>query len=632
MTSQINPNNINGNYPVAGVPNNTQGMRDNFTATRSNFQFAAAEITELQSKVVLKQALTGGTLDNDMNDNVLRRVVLQDFAYTLVNIPATSGTITMDYSAGSYQQINPTGPCTLAFANFPPAGQTGTLFFVFNVTNVAQTLTFPASVSQGLFGIEGISPGTAGVTNTITFGRTGNYTFEVVTPDSGTTIYLYDLSRPLDKFFGNVEIQNDTAAISTVTGALTVDGGVGIGGNLYVGGDIVGNISITGVSVVGNVTGGNLNTAGLVSATGNVIAGNIVTAGLVSSTGNVNAGNIVTVNMNLTGNIVGAANVTGNVRSGNVTTVGLISAAGNITGGNIRSLGIISTTGTVINSDIDTSGNIDADGYISAVGNVTANTVITDTVVSNGSGNVAFTGNLIPTANVYTLGTEADPWASAYFGPESVTLLDSTGNTSNTVILENSAGNITMSTAGFDIQTLGTTDSIFRVEAITGQIISNANTIIQNTTDAANTTSGSLQTAGGAGIVKNLYVGNNIVATGNITGGNVAGTTFTGNVVGNVTGTATTATNLAAATSILAGSINIDPTTIGKNSTSTQTFTLTGLTTSHKVIVMPQADFSYGLSILAAYPSALNTLSVQFQEQGGGVDPPAFDLAYFAWV
>ena len=33
MTSQINPNNIDGNYPVAGVDNNSQGFRDNFTIT-----------------------------------------------------------------------------------------------------------------------------------------------------------------------------------------------------------------------------------------------------------------------------------------------------------------------------------------------------------------------------------------------------------------------------------------------------------------------------------------------------------------------------------------------------------------------------------------------------------------------
>ena len=391
MASQINPNNIDGNYPVAGVPNNTQGMRDNFTETRTNFQYAADEITELQNKVVLKQALTGGTLDNDLNDNILRRAVLQDISYSLVNIPATSGTITLDYSAGSYQQINPTGPCTLAFTNPPPAGQVGDIFFGFNVTNVAQTLTLPAAVSQGLFGIEGISPGTAGVTNTITFGRTGNFTFEVITPDGGATWYLYDLSRPRNKFFGNVLVNNSEAATSTVTGALVVDGGVGVGGNLYVGGDIVGNITITGVSVVGNVVGGNLNTAGLVSATGNVVGGNIVTAGLVSVAGNVNAGNIVTVDMDITGNITGSANVTGNVRSGNVTTVGIVSAAGNITGGNIRSIGVISTSGTVINSDIDTSGNIDADGYISAVGNVIGGNIQTaGSVLSSGTAGVGY--------------------------------------------------------------------------------------------------------------------------------------------------------------------------------------------------------------------------------------------------
>ena len=71
MTSQINPNNINGDYPVPGVPNNSQGMRDNFTNTKTNFQYAASEITELQTNGVFKSALTGTTLDNNMNDNLI---------------------------------------------------------------------------------------------------------------------------------------------------------------------------------------------------------------------------------------------------------------------------------------------------------------------------------------------------------------------------------------------------------------------------------------------------------------------------------------------------------------------------------------------------------------------------------
>ena len=82
MTSQINPNNIDGNYPVPGVPNNTQGFRSNFTETATNFQYAADEITDLQNKAVLKQALAGTTLDNNKNDGLISAVKLQDVSYT----------------------------------------------------------------------------------------------------------------------------------------------------------------------------------------------------------------------------------------------------------------------------------------------------------------------------------------------------------------------------------------------------------------------------------------------------------------------------------------------------------------------------------------------------------------------
>jgi hypothetical protein len=51
MASNINPNNINGNYPVAGQDNDSQGFRDNFTNISNNFSFAATEITGLQNSV-----------------------------------------------------------------------------------------------------------------------------------------------------------------------------------------------------------------------------------------------------------------------------------------------------------------------------------------------------------------------------------------------------------------------------------------------------------------------------------------------------------------------------------------------------------------------------------------------------
>ena len=82
MSSNINPNNIDGTYPVAGQDNNSQGFRDNFTNIKTNFQYAEDEINDLQSKVVLKSALTGQTLDNDMLGSLLSNAQIQDFSAT----------------------------------------------------------------------------------------------------------------------------------------------------------------------------------------------------------------------------------------------------------------------------------------------------------------------------------------------------------------------------------------------------------------------------------------------------------------------------------------------------------------------------------------------------------------------
>lgn len=233
MTSQINPNNIDGSYPLAGVPNNTQGMRDNFTNTKTNFQYAADEISELQSKSVLKAALTGTTLDNNMNDNLIYAVKLQDISYSYVALTTTAGTVNIDFSVAPFQQTNPSAPISLSFSNWPAAGSAGTVRVGFNITNVSQTVTLPASVSVGLTHLQGCSPGTPGVSNTITFSQTGNYAFEFVTIDGGNTIWVFDNSRPTDYFESAVNIADTTVSTSTTTGALTVGGGVGVVGNVY---------------------------------------------------------------------------------------------------------------------------------------------------------------------------------------------------------------------------------------------------------------------------------------------------------------------------------------------------------------------------------------------------------------
>jgi hypothetical protein len=219
MTSQINPNNIDGNYPVPGVPNNTQGFRSNFTETATNFQYAAQEITDLQNKSVLKQALAGTTLDNNMSDNLIYAVKLNDVSFTYVALTATAGAIAIDYAAGQFQQITTSGSVSLSFTNFPATGSAGIIRLSINITNTAYTLTLPAAVSLGTTGVQGYAA------NVITFAATGTYQFEFSTVDSGTTITIFDLNRPLLGSAASA-VGYSTGTGGTVTQASTKSTGV----------------------------------------------------------------------------------------------------------------------------------------------------------------------------------------------------------------------------------------------------------------------------------------------------------------------------------------------------------------------------------------------------------------------
>ena len=133
----------------------------------------------------------------------------------------------------------------------------------------------------------------------------------------------------------------------------------------------------TTATVIGNVTGGNLITAGLVTATGNI-----------TSSANVAGANLITA-----GNVI--AN---NVNAGQQVTAGAlgVSATGNVTGGNLISNGLISATGNLTTTDIfattvSVSGNITGGNLITAgttaTGPLTATTAsISASLTGNGVG------------------------------------------------------------------------------------------------------------------------------------------------------------------------------------------------------------------------------------------------------
>lgn len=191
MTSSINPNNIDGTYPVAGQDNDSQGFRDNFTNTKTNFQYASDEITDLQNKVVLKAALTGTVLDNNMADALIYAAKVQDFSFTTVPLGTTSGSVTINYAAGHYQSVTTSGSISLAFSNLPAAGSQGVVTLQVTVSNVAHTVTFPAAVSVNTTGIVGLA------SNVFTAPAAGVYNFEFTTSNGGTTITVNQTNQIL---------------------------------------------------------------------------------------------------------------------------------------------------------------------------------------------------------------------------------------------------------------------------------------------------------------------------------------------------------------------------------------------------------------------------------------------------
>jgi len=190
MASNINANNIDGTYPVAGVDNDSQGFRTNFTNIQNNFAYAKSELEDLQSKVLLKSALTGTTLNNNLSGSVISGAEIYDFRETEVDFGTVSGALTIDHSRAHFYNASTSGSVSISFTNFPVNGKIGRIRFKIAVTNIAHTLTIPSAVNIGVDGIEGLS------SNVITFPSTGTYIFEFVTDNQGTTIHIQDLSRP----------------------------------------------------------------------------------------------------------------------------------------------------------------------------------------------------------------------------------------------------------------------------------------------------------------------------------------------------------------------------------------------------------------------------------------------------
>ena len=376
---------------------------------------------------------------------------------------------------------------------------------------------------------------------------------------------------------GVTRITNTTNSLQFNSGALVIDGGVGIAKDVYIQGNLyVANALATSVTTLvstsplvyfdtvpaypynfdigffGRFTGGVGNLTQLTGFVRNDANGKW---NLFSNVANA----AITTQMSLTdakydtlvlGNIEINAPTPTAITNGGTTATGNIGASGatfnygyftNLTGtlqttaqNTITSASALATVGTI------TSGTWSASFGVVSGANLTNLTAanLTGTIPS------AVLGN--STVNVGTTAIALNR-ASATQSLSGVSIDGSAGSVAASAI---TGTTLPVTLTGSSLTTVGTLVSL----AATGNIRTSSSLIATGGAVSTSTTTGALQVTGGAGVSGNIYAGGNIVAPtfiGNITGnvtGNTAGThtgAVVGNVTGNVSGSALTVTQAA---------------------------------------------------------------------------------------
>ena len=226
---------------------------------------------------------------------------------------------------------------------------------------------------------------------------------------------------------GNLVFSTDT--ISSQDGTITIDpAAVGVTGLVI----IQGNLQVNGntTTINSNVVSTNDLTYNLANNAVNSAAANgggievgpigspyitwlynstanvFTSSGGISAVGNITGGNLNAAGLSLSSTVVSALNVTGAIAGANVTTPGLISATGNITGGNIlggANVNATTHTGTTVSvSGNITGSNLIISGSITDSGQLDISTTASNgniVLTPNGSGNVNISSNIIPTSS-----------------------------------------------------------------------------------------------------------------------------------------------------------------------------------------------------------------------------------------
>lgn len=201
--STINTNNIDVNYPIPGQNNSSQGFRNNFTAIKTNLNIASSEISDLQNKAVLKQALVDNVIDNDMGNTLISNASTLGFRATTYNLGNDlSGVVLIDLSLGDvqYGNVAANSNITVQFGNWAPSGTQSNVQLVLGFADSNSFVNFPTEVVQannnfGVTTLENYANVASVPTVSAPYGVT-ELCYRLSSLDCGTTIFIEPSNRP----------------------------------------------------------------------------------------------------------------------------------------------------------------------------------------------------------------------------------------------------------------------------------------------------------------------------------------------------------------------------------------------------------------------------------------------------
>ncbi len=153
-------------FPVAGVDNESQGFRDNFSAIKDTLIQAKDDILNLQeSRLDISSPTT------DLSGNTIENVNLKNSSFEFNPGGNVTASQSINYSAGNYQvftcaKVGPSSgdPLVFTLSNFPESGTLGIIRVHLYGNGSEQFFSFDSEVA-GDFYVDDNWPGTLSVTS-----------------------------------------------------------------------------------------------------------------------------------------------------------------------------------------------------------------------------------------------------------------------------------------------------------------------------------------------------------------------------------------------------------------------------------------------------------------------------------